>query len=177
MASTLGLSTAQAEFASRKIRYVSSYDVLNLLIKNFPGNGQERSKAIPLKCDSVMRSNRDLLGASAPASGQPLMDKPNPGFIRWLNQCLVQYTKFEFVPENETYRASFVSDYLPARLRTVVIGDYMTKTWTSIPDDTRAEILDRIAQKLIGPPRSYRLTQPKETGRPLFRALKKRRPR
>ncbi len=157
------LSSAQAEFASRRVRYVSTYDVLNLLNKNFPGHGQDRIKAINFGCDSVNVSNRDVLGTNSTISGQPLMERPNPGLMRWLNQCLTQYTKFEFEP-SDSVRPSFLNDYFPKGIQksvlagatgpqhTKAVANYLAKPWNSIPEATRSELIDHMIRKMIGPP-------------------------
>lgn len=149
------LPLARAEFASRKVRYASSYDILSLLNKNFPGHGQDRKIAISVKCDSVTAINRDVLGGSSAVSGQPLMEKPNPGFLRWLSQCLTQYTKFEFAPD-QVYRANFAKSYLPAELHSEDLGTLMKRKWTSLAPEIRSAIVDRLAQRMIGPPAVYR---------------------
>lgn len=149
------VSTSRAEFASRKVRYASTYDIINLLNKNFPGNGGDRTKSIPMICDSVAASNRDVLGGSSAISGQPLMEKPNPGFIRWLNQCLTQYTKFEFAPDG-AYRADFAKSYLPPSLVAENLGELMKRKWSSLTPATHLALIDRVAQRMIGPPSVYR---------------------
>jgi hypothetical protein len=149
-------SSAQAEFASRKVRYASTYDILNLLNKNFPGNGQDRAVAISMKCDAVTEVNRDVLGGSNSVSGQPLMEKPNPGFIRWLNQCLTEYTKFEFAPA-DAYRGDFAKSYLPKSLQSEAVGVVMKRKWTSLAPEVRTALIDRLARRMVGPPAVYRV--------------------
>lgn len=155
-------SIGRAEFASRKVRYASSYDVLNLLNKNFPGHGQGRTIAISVKCDSVTSVNRDVLGASNAVSGQPLMEKPNPGFLRWLSQCLTEYTKFEFAPD-KAYRPDFAKSYLPKSLQSEDLANLMKRKWVSLAPDVRSSIVDRVAYRMIGPPAVFQTYSPNKT--------------
>ncbi len=159
-------SPAQAEFASRRVRYSSAYDVVNLLNKNFSGHGQERIRAIPFRCDSINVANRDVLGTNSTISGQPLMERPNPGLMRWLNQCLTQYTKFEFEPA-DSIRGSFLNDYFPKDIQKSVlagatgpehsraIAAYLSKPWIQLPEKTRSKLIEHMIRKMIGPADVY----------------------
>lgn len=149
---------ASAEFKPAQHRYLSSADLISTISALYPSFKNLQSGVIPARCSSIRFTNSGTLGFQNPALGKPMVDRPTPALVRWMNDCIVNYLKFEF-PASGLFRQDLVADYFPGD---VILANHLNqnsslkkylfeKSWASLPDTHKKSIIETSILRLIGP--------------------------
>lgn len=158
----LTAANSYASFTGNQVRYMNAWDLLNVFNQKFPSAKQNVPSTAAGRCVTLNTFNSTALGVSSPQLQKPLNAKPNPAFIRWMNDCLSEYLKLE-IPAEGKLRNQFADDYFPATLikkyelrNSEKLKAFLyTFSWSKLTTTEQEELILHLSTWLVGPPKVF----------------------
>lgn len=131
-------------FASRQIRYMTPFDLIQLLRVTFPVPDLTQ---VDGDCTKLTDENRGLIGDNSPLTGTPIFDEPSSGFVRWYAGCLNSYLE-QYASQTSNDPKIFYGETLGAMINSATVP---SSVFLDLPADLQKRIVLEIVEKMVGP--------------------------